>query len=385
TGKERDEETGLLYHGSRYSAVWLGRWTSCDPSGIADGLNMYNFVHDRPVIEVDPSGTDGQPWWRFTEAGFQYQTGNNDIFQTQPGYDTGFAPLNLAVNLVVTASNACTIPFNAVTEVAAIPEELARAAGASEQDIEAMNFALMMTGVGEVSALPKLAATTTEAKKLATASTEVKNVVTAATEVKNVATPTTELKSAATTVTEVKNVATTAAEVKTEAAALTKVETSAARVPPEYFDQAISRIDQGELKASGAHLNDLTSHAQSAAARAERGLTGVTGQSAHISAQSAMRNLPGYNPRAALTRLLDATTHQGFDDYWKQVFRQMANASGESSISVSDYFNVMRDAIGNNPHFSTAEANSMVELLRDELFVQHGLAETDLLRLPYSK
>src|SRR5262249_13783009 len=90
TGKERDEETGLLYHGSRYSAVWLGRWTSCDPSGIADGLNMYNFVHDRPVIEVDPSGTDGQPWWRFTEAGFQYQTGKHDLFQTQPGYDTGF-------------------------------------------------------------------------------------------------------------------------------------------------------------------------------------------------------------------------------------------------------------------------------------------------------
>jgi hypothetical protein len=52
---------------------------------------------------------------------------------------------------------------------------------------------------------------------------------------------------------------------------------------------------------------------------------------------------------------------------------------------VGDYFNVMRDAIGNNPHFSNAEANSMVELLRDELFVQHGLSETDMLRLPYSK
>ena len=31
TGKERDEETGLNYHGARYYAPWLGRWMSTDP------------------------------------------------------------------------------------------------------------------------------------------------------------------------------------------------------------------------------------------------------------------------------------------------------------------------------------------------------------------
>ena len=31
TGKERDEESGLCYHGARYYSSWLGRWTSCDP------------------------------------------------------------------------------------------------------------------------------------------------------------------------------------------------------------------------------------------------------------------------------------------------------------------------------------------------------------------
>ncbi|MCK5014073.1 MAG: VCBS repeat-containing protein [Candidatus Omnitrophica bacterium] len=31
TGMERDEETGLNYHGARYYAPWLGLWTSCDP------------------------------------------------------------------------------------------------------------------------------------------------------------------------------------------------------------------------------------------------------------------------------------------------------------------------------------------------------------------
>ncbi len=40
TGKERDEETGLYYHGARYYAPWLCRWTSCDPSGLVDGVNI---------------------------------------------------------------------------------------------------------------------------------------------------------------------------------------------------------------------------------------------------------------------------------------------------------------------------------------------------------
>ena len=34
TGKERDEENDLYYHGARYYAPWLGRWTSCDPLGL---------------------------------------------------------------------------------------------------------------------------------------------------------------------------------------------------------------------------------------------------------------------------------------------------------------------------------------------------------------
>ena len=39
TGKERDEETGFTYHGARYYALWLGRWSSCDPLGITTGLD----------------------------------------------------------------------------------------------------------------------------------------------------------------------------------------------------------------------------------------------------------------------------------------------------------------------------------------------------------
>ena len=58
TGKERDEENGFSYHGSRYCAPWLGRWTSCDPTGISDGLNTYCYVRNNPCAFADPTGNE---------------------------------------------------------------------------------------------------------------------------------------------------------------------------------------------------------------------------------------------------------------------------------------------------------------------------------------
>ena len=57
TGKEKDEESGLYYHGARYYACWLGRWTAADPTWLADGINLYAYVNGNPVSGVDPSGT----------------------------------------------------------------------------------------------------------------------------------------------------------------------------------------------------------------------------------------------------------------------------------------------------------------------------------------
>ncbi len=57
TGMERDEETGLYYHQARYYAAWLGRWTACDPIGIADDMNLYCYVRDNPLTFIDPKGT----------------------------------------------------------------------------------------------------------------------------------------------------------------------------------------------------------------------------------------------------------------------------------------------------------------------------------------
>lgn len=56
--KERDHETGLSYHGLRYYASWLGRWTSCDPVGIDSTLNGLAYGRCNPMRFVDPSGAD---------------------------------------------------------------------------------------------------------------------------------------------------------------------------------------------------------------------------------------------------------------------------------------------------------------------------------------
>jgi RHS repeat-associated protein len=61
TGKERDEETGLYYHGARYFAPWLGRWTNCDPKGLVDGTCLYRYCGNNPVVLHDPSGTQSGP------------------------------------------------------------------------------------------------------------------------------------------------------------------------------------------------------------------------------------------------------------------------------------------------------------------------------------
>jgi RHS repeat-associated protein len=57
TGKEKDDETGLYYHGARYYLCWLGRWLSPDPIGISDGPNVYAYVHGNPIGHADPTGT----------------------------------------------------------------------------------------------------------------------------------------------------------------------------------------------------------------------------------------------------------------------------------------------------------------------------------------
>jgi RHS repeat-associated protein len=60
TGRERDEESSLSYHGARYLAPWLARWTSCDPVGPAGGYNLYAYASCNPLRLRDIAGTQPQ-------------------------------------------------------------------------------------------------------------------------------------------------------------------------------------------------------------------------------------------------------------------------------------------------------------------------------------
>jgi RHS repeat-associated protein len=56
TGKERDEESGLYYHGARYYVPWMGRWIQADPTGIKNGSNIFAYVSNNPINLVDLNG-----------------------------------------------------------------------------------------------------------------------------------------------------------------------------------------------------------------------------------------------------------------------------------------------------------------------------------------
>jgi RHS repeat-associated protein len=60
TGKERDDETALYYHGARYYIPWVGRWISCDPEGPSESANSYIYVGNNPSRYRDPNGRWGE-------------------------------------------------------------------------------------------------------------------------------------------------------------------------------------------------------------------------------------------------------------------------------------------------------------------------------------
>jgi RHS repeat-associated protein len=80
TGKEADEEVGVVYFGERYLVPRVGRWASPDPlhvhaSGGGEALNSYHYVGGNLLAGRDPIGledgvettqdADGNPWHTF--------------------------------------------------------------------------------------------------------------------------------------------------------------------------------------------------------------------------------------------------------------------------------------------------------------------------------
>jgi RHS repeat-associated protein len=79
TGKERDEESGLYYHGARYYAAWLGRWTSHDPRWKSSQANGYAYCNGRSIVMTDPDGKEEVFSFGIT-LGVQYGSHENRIY-----------------------------------------------------------------------------------------------------------------------------------------------------------------------------------------------------------------------------------------------------------------------------------------------------------------
>ena len=57
TGRELDEETGMMYYRARYYDPLAGRFVNEDPLGFGAGdVNVYRYVFNSPTNYTDPSG-----------------------------------------------------------------------------------------------------------------------------------------------------------------------------------------------------------------------------------------------------------------------------------------------------------------------------------------
>jgi RHS repeat-associated protein len=101
TGKERDGESGLYYHGARYYAPWLVRWISCDPKDVEDGPNCYAFVKNNPVTLVDPDGAQSyDPSGQDIGMGIMFRQMSMEVEAMIEGIFGGHSFVDIASNRV---------------------------------------------------------------------------------------------------------------------------------------------------------------------------------------------------------------------------------------------------------------------------------------------
>jgi len=87
SGKHYDSDAGLYYYGYRWYDPQAKRWTQPDPSGLAEGLDLYQFCGNDPINGVDE---DGLRWRKVgpTPASGNTPAGVRMIYERESMNDT---------------------------------------------------------------------------------------------------------------------------------------------------------------------------------------------------------------------------------------------------------------------------------------------------------
>jgi RHS repeat-associated protein len=69
TGREMDADAGLMYYRARWYDPQQGSFISEDPIGFEGGFNLYTYVENNPVNDMDPFGLEGTGRRKFVSRG----------------------------------------------------------------------------------------------------------------------------------------------------------------------------------------------------------------------------------------------------------------------------------------------------------------------------
>jgi RHS repeat-associated protein len=65
SSKRIEEETGLVFFGRRYYFPAIGRWITQDPQGFDEGPNLYAYLQNSPLMQIDCYGLWGEAFGRY--------------------------------------------------------------------------------------------------------------------------------------------------------------------------------------------------------------------------------------------------------------------------------------------------------------------------------
>lgn len=107
-------------------------------------------------------------------------------------------------------------------------------------------------------------------------------------------------------------------------------------------------------------------------------------QSMHPLAQSVVRDLPEINTNNMMTRL-ELTgrghVHTVFDQNWQRDFRTL-RGTGQTTVTAREAEEIFRDAAARTFGLSPAERETLIELVRANLYFDLGLSPHSILRIP---